>query len=221
MNSLDMLSAMLSLQQRLNDETNGLSWKEGYTKEGKEISFKRCIYMECAELMNSFAWKHWKGINEKTDWQNVYIELVDIWHFILSLLLKEEKKDKIAESISSAFLFKDFCLSEERTSDTKKLLNDIESLIHKSSSPSFKAIELLPLYFSLCIKCGLNLKSLYKGYLAKNVLNKFRQDKGYKEGLYVKIWKGKEDNEVLNEFLAEDKSFDELYKELERIYEAL
>ncbi len=49
---------MLKLQQKLNDETNGLNWENGYTKEGKLISWRRCIYMECAELIDSFAWKH-------------------------------------------------------------------------------------------------------------------------------------------------------------------
>jgi hypothetical protein len=35
------------------------------------------------------------------------------------------------------------------------------------------------------------------------VLNFFRQDHGYKEGSYIKLWQGREDNEHLVEILAE------------------
>ncbi|HEC1748915.1 TPA: dUTPase, partial [Campylobacter lari] len=103
----DILKSMLELQQKLNDDTNGIGWENGYTKEGKLISFRRCIYMECAELIDSFAWKHWKSIHTPANWDNVCIEIVDIWHFILSLILEEYKekqindKNFIAEEVSS------------------------------------------------------------------------------------------------------------------------
>ncbi len=35
-----------------------------------------------------------KNISNPTNWENVRIEIVDIWHFILSLLL-EEYRDKM------------------------------------------------------------------------------------------------------------------------------
>ena len=69
---------MLKMQQSLNDETNGLGWENGYTNKNKLISWRRCIYMECAELIDSFAWKHWKSIDAKTNEQNLRIEVVDI-----------------------------------------------------------------------------------------------------------------------------------------------
>ena len=62
MQNLAKIKEMFLMQQRLNDETNGLGWEDGYTKNGKLISWKRCIYMECAELIDSFAWKHWKNM---------------------------------------------------------------------------------------------------------------------------------------------------------------
>jgi len=48
---------MLRLQQRLNDSTNGENWEYGVTKSGKVIDWNRCIYMEVAELINSYPWK--------------------------------------------------------------------------------------------------------------------------------------------------------------------
>ena len=44
---------------------------------------------------------------------------------------------------------------------------------------------------------------LYRGYVAKNVLNAFRQQHGYQDGSYRKLWHdGREDNEHLVEIVA-------------------
>lgn len=226
MQNSQILENMLKLQQKLNDETNGLNWENGYTKENKLISWRRCIYMECAELIDSFAWKHWKNISSPTNWENVRLEIVDIWHFILSLLLENRKKeqglDLLAIEVSSVSAFKDFCKEEtkpsENSSEIYGILNDIELIIHKCSGFGFDLGEMLSAYFILAIKCGLNLKSLYKIYIGKNVLNAFRQNHGYKEGLYKKNWNGKEDNEILNEILRNKLEYEEIYKSLEEWY---
>ena len=42
---------------------------------------------------------------------------------------------------------------------------------------------------------------LYEIYIGKNVLNMFRQDNGYKEGTYNKVWNGREDNEYLADII--------------------
>ena len=49
---------------------------------------------------------------------------------------------------------------------------------------------------------NLKLPELYELYIGKNILNKFRQNHGYKEGSYIKEWNGKEDNVVMQEILA-------------------
>ena len=72
------------------------------------------------------------------------------------------------------------------------------------------------------MKCGVNLSKLFKIYVAKNVLNKFRQDNGYKDGTYKKIWNGREDNAVLNEILSQNISkIDEIYTKLSDEYKKL
>lgn len=220
------VEAMLALQQRLNDETNGKDWKEGYTKEGKLISWRRCIYMECAELIDSFAWKHWKNIKTPTNWDNVRIEIVDIWHFILSMLLEEFKDAdlaKISQELCSVSHFEEFCKEKGRPNeaDIYGVLNDIELIIHKCSGFGLDLGELLSAYFVLAMKCGLNLDALYAIYVGKNVLNIFRQNNGYKEGNYKKTWDGVEDNEILNEILKSELEFEAIYKELEKRYEAV
>ncbi len=85
------LVQMLTLQQKLNDETNGDGWERGVTKQGKIIDWRRCIYIESAELIDSYPWKHWKNIDANVDYDNIRVELVDIWHFIMSELLRTNK----------------------------------------------------------------------------------------------------------------------------------
>jgi len=81
---MNYIEQMFDLQRQLNDHTNGVMWVDGITKENRNISWYRCIYMEAAEAIDSFNWKHWKNINTDPDWSNIRVELVDIWHFIMS-----------------------------------------------------------------------------------------------------------------------------------------
>ena len=94
---MDKILLMLQLQNQLNDATNGEDWTKGLTKNAKIINWKRCIYMECAEMVDSFSWKHWKAIDKEPDWANHQIEVVDVWHFIMSLVLEDYKINMIGD----------------------------------------------------------------------------------------------------------------------------
>jgi len=230
MTNVEYIKEMFALQQKLNDETNGTGWENGYTKNDRIINWKRCIYMESAELIDSFNWKHWKDINKATDWENATIEIVDIWHFVMSLLLEEYKTHdrgsiaKLVKDVIDVHGFERFSKEPENreNANTMEVINDIESIMHITTASQIDLFDgLLKDYFAMSLKCGVNLKILYKFYIAKNVLNQFRQDNGYKEGTYKKVWGHKEDNEVMLEIMAENTlGADELYKELDKAYNA-
>ena len=230
MNNVDYIKEMFALQQKLNDDTNGTGWENGYTKNDRIINWKRCIYMESAELIDSFNWKHWKDINKATDWENATIEIVDIWHFVMSLLLEDYKAhdrgsiDKLIKDVLDVHGFERFSKEPENrdSADTMEVINDIESIIHMTTTSPIDLFDgLLKEYFSMSLKCGVNLKILYKFYIAKNVLNQFRQDNGYKEGTYKKVWGEKEDNEVMLDILAKEAlGAEALYIELDKAYNA-
>jgi len=231
MTDFEIVKEMLTLQQKLNDETNGVGWENGYTKNNRIINWRRCIYMESAELIDSFNWKHWKDINKETDWENATIEIVDIWHFVMSLLLEEYKTknrgsiDRLTRDILDVQGFEQFTKEPLAHAgvETMELINDIESIIHMTTALHVELFDgLLKEYFALSLKCGVNLGKLYKYYVAKNVLNQFRQDHGYKEGTYKKVWGKKEDNEVMLDILAKKVlGAKELYSELKKVYQAL
>ena len=67
--------------------------------------------------------------------------------------------------------------------------------------------------------CELGWTALYCQYVGKNVLNFFRQDHGYKQGTYQKIWNGQEDNEYLVKILDSLDPADPSFKE--KIYSSL
>jgi hypothetical protein len=83
----------------------------------------------------------------------------------------------------------------------------------------------MPAFLALLEAAGTGFDDLYRIYVGKNVLNRFRQDHGYKEGTYIKNWHGREDNEHLAELTAaihsEGDAFEsELYQALARRYPA-
>ncbi len=221
---------MFALQQKLNDETNGEGWESGYNKHDRIINWRRCIYMECAELIDSFNWKHWKDINIAPDWDNIKIELVDIWHFVMSLGLefyKNEKKeglDELVRYIVDTKYFDEVC-KEPISPDSNDFFSTINTIEHmmKDTLNGENFYKIVDDFFLSCLDCGLNMDELYKYYVGKNILNGFRQDHGYKEGTYQKVWNGKEDNDVMMEILDSDSSLtpSNLYKKLEEHYSTL
>jgi dimeric dUTPase (all-alpha-NTP-PPase superfamily) len=227
MNSKLMLKEMFALQQKLNDETNGLDWEKGYNKHNRIINWRRCITMECAELIDSFNWKHWKDINIAPDWDNITIELVDIWHFVMSLGLEFYKNrnlgdiDDIVNYVLDTKYFDEFCndASTPNEEDALSIVNSIEHMM-KDTLLQEDFYKITDDFFSTAIECGLNLEILYKYYLGKNILNGFRQDHGYKEGTYIKVWQGKEDNDVMMSILdaEENLTASSLYNRLKEAY---
>ena len=68
---------------------------------------------------------------------------------------------------------------------------------------------------------GLNMEDIFKLYVGKSVLNEFRQNNGYKEGTYIKIWDGNEDNEVLTSILDHTETITSLDRLKTNIYMVL
>lgn len=226
---MNKLLCMLELQQQLNDSTNGKGWEKGITKHGKKINWCRCITMESAEMIDSFGWKHWKSIAQETDYENLQIEIVDVWHFVMSLVLEfthnngAESIDDLAERISKTpeyqKLSTDLPLS---FGNDDLLMTKIENVMRLSLIPISPEMigALIEEFFDLAYMGALNATQLYRLYVGKNILNQFRQDHGYKEGHYIKIWSGLEDNAVMKQAWENDPDLtpEELYAVLKKAY---
>jgi len=223
---MNKIAIMLSLQQQLNDATNGEGWEKGITKNGKLIDWRRCAYLECAELIESYPWKHWKNINADPDHENIKIEAVDIWHFVMSELLREYKIDNIGRIDDLALLIETLpnytAFTQEVKSSTRDYYEQIgvvEDLIRALMCQKSTAM-IAERFIDVAIQSDLNLDTLYRLYVGKNILNQFRQDHGYKEGSYSKSWDGEEDNAVMQRILGSNPEMapNELYRVLEANY---
>jgi len=228
MNSQILL--MLQLQNQLNDATNGEAWVKGVTKNNKLINWKRCIYMECAEMIDSFGWKHWKNIEVEPDWDNLQIEVVDVWHFIMSLAIENYSQtlrggvEDIANDISDMEAFAAIETNETSFAAENEVIAKVENLMRLALQKEELDLELLfQEFFDLVVMSGLNLETLYRLYVGKNILNQFRQDNGYKDGSYIKIWNGEEDNVVMKRIWEENGALtpEKLYHELAKYYHSL
>jgi len=223
---MNRILQMLKLQQELNDATNGLDWEKGITKNGKKIDWRRCIYLEAAELIESYPWKHWKNIDASPDYDNIKIEIVDIWHFVMSEALRLYKVESlgsvqdIANMVSKMDGFE--ALIQDKVSQELDNYEQI-ALVEEMIRILFCKADINALiiaFLNMSSQLNLKLPELYKLYIGKNILNKFRQNNGYKEGSYIKVWNGKEDNVIMQSILENksDITPDELYQALAEAY---
>ena len=175
------LVAMAAMQRRHNEQIHP-QWAD----QGHE--YYRAVWVECAELMDHFGWKWWK--RHAVDRDQVVLEVVDIWHFGLSELIRAgEVNEALARRLQEALVEPsrvDFRLAVEELARSSLASRgfDIEAFAG--------VMRALPLAFD----------ELYEIYVAKNVLNVFRQANGYRTGKYRKVWDGREDNEHLSELVA-------------------
>jgi dimeric dUTPase (all-alpha-NTP-PPase superfamily) len=213
---MNQIKQMFELQQQLNDNTNGKIWTEGATKDGRHISWLRCIYMEAAEAIDSFNWKHWKDIEGQPDLDNAKVELIDIWHFIMSEAI-HFGDTQFAEAYED--------MEPEKDINPELMIEILEKIVAAAAGAevdkSQNALyEITGLFFKALANMSMDVPELYKRYVVKNQLNTFRQDHGYKDGSYIKIWDAVEDNVIAFNIMDEHPDFtpEQLYKKLEEEY---
>ncbi|UTW45756.1 dUTP diphosphatase [bacterium SCSIO 12696] len=192
---------MLELQDGMNSKVHS-DWRE------RGFEWYRAIWIECGELMDHYGWKWWK--HQQPDTDQVKLELVDIWHFGLSiLLLQGNSGEEIAKRVQA-----------ELRGQGDDFRNDLESFTQTTLET--KGFD-IPGFARLMAGIDMDFDELYVRYVGKNVLNFFRQDHGYKDGSYIKVWNGREDNEHLVEAVqaldtASTDFKDQLYAALEARY---
>ena len=200
----EKIKEMLDLQNKINEKVHP-HWRE------QNFEWYRAIWVECAELLDHYGWKWWK--KQSPNQAQIELELVDIWHFGLSILLS---KYDIEKSIS---LISEVMTDQRGSGKFRENLEDFTSNTLQTRSFDLKRFN------QVMNDVGLTFEKLYVGYISKNVLNSFRQDKGYQAGTYIKDWGGIEDNEYLIRLASKmdpksENFSSELYTLMEKEYEA-
>jgi len=191
----ETLDKLTLLQDALN-ELITTGWKENRT----ELDFMVASHMEMSELIDttiidgdtkhSLNWKWWKGKSgertmDSVEWDNMHPAV----------------KDNIKIELTDLLFF---TLSQKRLGD---LTGEDETVILNENDwinfMSITANNLLQrpgaaliLILELAKKIDFNITAYY---IAKHTLNHIRQLTGYKDGSYVKVNDGVEDNELLHD----------------------
>lgn len=178
-----MLATMARMQESYNTEVH-VEWRaQGYP-------FYRAVWVECAELLDHFGWKWWK--HQAPDLEQVKLEIVDIWHFGLSDLLRD---GPLAPDLAARLLRAGAHAGPHDAADFRAA---IETLAQET----LRARRfVLGAFVDVLRALPLTFEELFRLYVGKNVLNSFRLAHGYRSGTYDKRWSGREDNEHLVELL--------------------
>jgi len=203
--NVNKICTMLEMQNAMNTKVHAEWFNQGF-------EWYRAIWVECAEMLDHYGWKWWK--KQTPDTEQVILELVDIFHFGLSLRIDGETSyQELAEQLTAEL---------EKPTQADDFKQTLELLAASAvANKTFDAAA-----FAGCMaQIGMDIDDLYRGYVGKNTLNFFRQDHGYKDGSYIKVWNGQEDNEHLVEVVKSldinQENFAKLvYKGLEARYPA-
>ncbi len=101
--SMDKLEEIFRMQEELNSRigvnTTGMSEEE---QTQWVLNYTRAMQQEMAELIDSVPWKWWAKY-QKFDRQNARVEVVDLFHFLVSLA---QVLGMSAEDVYQAYLAK-------------------------------------------------------------------------------------------------------------------
>lgn len=199
------IETMLTMQDRMNRRIHS-GWID------QDFAWYRALWIECGELIDHYGYKWWK--KQHADMDQVRLEIVDIWHFGMSMLFDGRSIEAIAADAARQI--------ENHAEKQGDVLQAAEALAADSLT---KRRFSLSLFVALLHAADMTFDDLFERYVGKNVLNFFRQDHGYQEGTYRKHWDGREDNEHLAEVVRElnsgaDDFAERLYQQLAGRYRA-
>lgn len=126
--------------------------------------------------------------SSKTDIPNIIVELIDLVHFNISVLLELNAGDKtlLSSNLYRMILSNNkdgLLLPIDDDADILADLTKINSLVLKG-----EYVATLSETFKCLGRLNVTFEESYNIYLAKNALNIVRQKFGYKTGEYVKMW---------------------------------
>lgn len=230
-----MMENMIVMQHRFNQQVH-----PEYV--GQDYRWELAIVRELSEVMDHLHWEWWKHTRLPADESQATMEIVDVWHFLLSRIIVAACGPHMETPSSDAMQYRsatiaghilhylpvDFLNGDARTArsfDVDGVMHCTLRMLYFISDKGYGEISIpaIESFGHLCMVAGIpNIEALYKLYVGKNALNRVRQNNGYKAGTYVKIWNGQEDNVYLQSLLgrtsAHDLTLDGLMGDLQQHY---
>lgn len=192
--SKEQLHEQLMLQGTMNRVVNP-DWINANYK------WMRAVMVEGVEALDHLGWKWWK--KPVPNMNQFHMELVDIWHFVLSQELVHAGGDPLEATMNIRAAWRHPRFEVELGGSPMRLdFMDAHDLLHVVIGCAAFGEFNHTAFHQLMLRTGYDWGDLHTTYVAKNVLNIFRQKHGYKDGTYIKDWGGREDNEVLTELVS-------------------
>jgi hypothetical protein len=173
----------IELQKKFNDSV-APDWIEDI--QNQKYDNRMAIFDETEELLNSRHWKWWKNSNNKNkvDWENVKVELTDLFLFILSICIQRGSTEVIFAQLINLEMNKDKMtkIRDEKFFDEfwDKFLMPVQ----------MKSLPMLSITWAdFWYRSGGTAEELFMGYRIKAALNNIRQEFGYgAKNSYIKMW---------------------------------
>ncbi|WP_127347257.1 dUTP diphosphatase [Pseudidiomarina mangrovi] len=162
----------------------------------------KAILVELGEYFDHTGYKWWK--KQTADWAQANMELIDILHFAMSDAIEHAcaAGQEPAQAVGDLIL--QGAAEELLIEDAKELVSALAE-DGDSKHPLRCGDKFFAVLMQMLIDAYGDADSVYLTYIGKNALNNVRQLRGYKQGTYVKMWQGDEDNEVMIRLLAAHK----------------
>lgn len=192
----------LSMQAALNTAVSA-DWLEA------QPPFMLAAAQECSEAIDHYGWKWWA--TQVKNLPAFRMEVVDVWHFLLSQILVDFKGDAdsaadyLAQRIYSPTFVK---LGHGIYIEIDALPSPIERL-QKLRALADMGQTNFYLFGKVMEDAQMNWELMEQMYICKNAINYVRRANGYKDGTYKKEWEpGLEDNDVAMRMLGVSGSVD-------------
>ncbi len=171
------------LQNELN--TNTFNKTKGVNSKGtwitSDFNYGLAALEELGEATKELGYHWWK--KSEFNKQKFYSELVDVFHFALSIAIQDRHYASAKDEYDSEYI-KNYFLKDRNFRDE---FNSIKLPIDKSIELLCQNLfnyGVLHYLFSVCLSAGLSIDNLCIMYIGKNALNQFRLNNGYSEGNY-------------------------------------
>ena len=192
----ERLNQMLKLQHELNTIIDK-DWRE------RDRPWYRAAYIELVEAIEHHnSWKWWKS--HDPDFEQAFMEVIDTIHFAMSQ--RDTPFDAPIENYG-----------EDSLGFVKTCEFVIKDLVNDRQIYDYIMLDL----FELAHILGYTEEDIYRTYVAKNLLNIFRQQNGYKDGSYIKDWNGEEDNVILARIMATTDDVEKIREDLQEFYKGV
>lgn len=161
---------LCAMQYHLNSMVHP-EWKS------QKFDWMFAIVDECREIKEHLGWKWWKGNYKvgltEANKKQVQLEVIDILHFLLSSWIELGDEKYLLENFNAPCSAVDIEFAIARTLEF---------------ATTGRADMMGECWAKLAHCVGLTKQEILETYVQKYVLNKFRQDHGYKDGSYAKEW---------------------------------